>query len=148
MLCTTIIWEILQGSNTVPWALMIRFSAEAFALLRLLEHCESEGLVQRGEAIHIFYDCKTMVKAIHSNDFNELPSWRATEIIAVCARILQKWGELCTLRHTRQELTEPHNLANMARRNESDFDGNPWHGNMMGITLSPCLDERWFYISN
>ncbi|KAF3332280.1 RNase H [Carex littledalei] len=71
------------------------FHAESMALLNVLQNCQSHGLVQRGGTMHIFSDCKTMVRAIQCNELGDLPSWRATETIAQCIQILQQWGELC-----------------------------------------------------
>lgn len=125
------------------------FYAEVKGLLNVLQSCQSQGLIQRGETTHIFSDCKTMVTAIQCNELADLPSWRAFETVAQCILILQQWGEACSLRHiTRRALSEPHKLANMARRNGTDFNGSPWQGDRMGITITPDLNGEWFRISN
>lgn len=56
-------------------------------------------------------DCKTLVEAICSDNLEELPNWRMAQTIAYCARTY------CQIQHAgRENLIQPHNMANWARR--------------------------------
>ncbi|KAF3327936.1 hypothetical protein FCM35_KLT06542 [Carex littledalei] len=98
--------------------------AEAMALLQVLRYVERELSTQILTQVLLCSECKILVNAILQNNFLELPSWQAAEMVVEGAQLYHTMIERVTLRHVNRELvTQPHFLANWARTSGSNCEG-------------------------
>lgn len=123
--------------------------AEATALLQVLQYIKGDSGAQAVPNTLICTDCKILVKAITLNDYLELPSWQAAEVVAEGANLYQQMIGNVTLRHvSRRMLPEPHLLANWARTTNSSCTGMVPAHMAERVNLHPQLNRQFFRIAD
>lgn len=124
--------------------------AEAMALLHVLQYIKGEGGTQPVSNFLVCTDCKTFMKAITQNDYQELPSWQAAEVVAQGAQLYQQMMENITFRHivSRKMLPQLHLLANWARTSCTSYTGMVPANVAEKANLHPQLSSEFFRLSD
>lgn len=119
--------------------------AEALAVLTALEYTATKNREDPSGKFIIYTDCKTLVQAISTNNIEELPNWRTAQTVAYCIRTYNRLQEIVLIHHAgRESLTQPHNIANWARRVNGVFNGYPSPAFRQELQIQESLDPRYF----
>lgn len=95
--------------------------AEALGLSDALQYLLNNQSAGKG---FIFSDCRVLIDAVTQQQLGNLPSWDATETVALCLHKLQSVGGGVELRYAnREKLGDPHKVANWARTTAQTFRG-------------------------
>lgn len=66
--------------------------------------------------MEILTDSRVLARAVNGGGILNLPSWGATETVAMCIKLIGSMRDAVTVKHVGRELLKgPHNLANHAR---------------------------------
>ncbi|KAJ4806347.1 hypothetical protein LUZ62_018913 [Rhynchospora pubera] len=121
------------------------FHAEAMALYEAMRYVFNQEPGTPGMKVQFFSDCQGLVLAVNNTDVADLPSWRATRVTNQIIRQMDQSGREATLQFARREaLNQPHNLANIARRNGINYQGLPHMALQQQGRLSNHIDGNFF----
>lgn len=116
-------------------------STKIFTMVRAREEVNVEG----EEQLSIYSDCKNLVKLVSGGTLAEVPSWQATEEVAVaqCILLLTEMRDWISVHHiNRAALNTPHRMANWARTNNRRIQGIQEIVTLCEITLDPALENE------
>lgn len=120
------------------------FHAEAGAVWGTFEYVsigEQEGM------LHIFSDCKSLVKAIIEKQVEGIPSWKAAETVKRCWTVYYQMRNRITLHYIpRIAVQAPHNMANWARRSGKEGCGTPIQCQISHLEIEHRLSSAYFVI--
>lgn len=96
------------------------FQAEAQTILLALKQIETEA----GQYL-VFTDCKALVEIVSMRTLESLPSWQAGPTVEICIDTWKTIKRRVSIAHAgRNRMTQPHRLANYARRgNNAESNG-------------------------
>ncbi|KAJ4765712.1 RNA-directed DNA polymerase (reverse transcriptase)-related family protein [Rhynchospora pubera] len=98
------------------------FHAEAIAMQEAIRYMFDNMNMPSNIRIEFFSDCLNLVTAVNQEDLTDLPSWKATGTVQDIILRMQRRDGTVTLRYAQREaLKQPHELANQARRNETQY---------------------------
>lgn len=123
------------------------FHAESLALWYALQ--QISGIIMRYTQLKItlYSDCSNLVEAIHNRNSVDIPSWKARETVGECVRWIQNAAAMVNLKDiTREAVTIPHKLANMARRTGHEFRGTVQEGSACVAGISTEINRTFFLI--
>ncbi|KAF3324721.1 hypothetical protein FCM35_KLT10878 [Carex littledalei] len=94
-------------------------------------------------------DCKVLVQAVLQNNFLDLLSWQAAEVVAEGAQLYLKLMGRVTLKHvTRELVAQPHSLANWARITRTECTGTVPADVAEKANLHPDIDRGRFQLAD
>lgn len=145
-------WE---GSNKAGWGLtgydekgelfVVRFGviratdplhAEAQAMMQTLTLVQHRYAQRRGVRAMILTDCQVLISAMLRNCVEDLPIWRAAQVVAECGQMFKQQEAHTTLEKAmRKTVQDPHNLANWARRTGTSFQGSRGEVSELNFTI-------------
>ncbi|KAJ1704151.1 hypothetical protein LUZ63_003930 [Rhynchospora breviuscula] len=142
-----IIYEqgILHSIGMHSTSLNDPFMAEAMAMDEAIKYVKDQIRSQPMAKVQFFSDCLNLVQAVNDNDFDQVPSWRATRMVNNIIRELQLMQHEVTLQHTRREaVQQAHTLANTARRRGFEYRGRPHWQLLQQEGIREEIDIRFF----
>ncbi|KAJ4764982.1 Ribonuclease H-like superfamily protein [Rhynchospora pubera] len=121
------------------------FQAEAVALKNAITFFYQYTHLSDGEMVEFFSDCLNLVNAVNQGDVTDLPSWRAEGVILELIANVQLQQSRLIISHAKREaLAQAHDLANLARRRDISYQGQPHMVLQQGVRISTSIDERFF----
>lgn len=95
----------------------------------------------------VLSDCKILIKAINTENLNDLPHWSAQEVVAQCIQMFKLVQDRAHIQYiSREKVIPAHCLANWARRMSGAFCGRPSREFMKEIQLQETLDQALFQL--
>ncbi|KAJ4751837.1 Ribonuclease H-like superfamily protein [Rhynchospora pubera] len=136
---------ILQWVRMVSQEATDSFQAEAMALQEVMAWVKLLVPQNFMQKIQIFSDCLNLIMAAQEGNIFDIPSWKATSIVAELVHDIQTTGADIMLQHVRCEVVKPaHDLANHARRQTISYQGVPTVAFLREHGIGMKLDERFF----
>ncbi|KAJ4799714.1 RNA-directed DNA polymerase (reverse transcriptase)-related family protein [Rhynchospora pubera] len=121
------------------------FQSEAMILYSAINWIRANTGRQDNPIVHIFTDCLNLVTALQEDNLDIIPSWRARPVVARIAHQLSQEGSWISLHHVFREALKPaHNMANLARRRQTSYQGEPIAMLMMELGMGMHIEDRFF----
>ncbi|KAJ4791605.1 hypothetical protein LUZ62_042851 [Rhynchospora pubera] len=121
------------------------FQAEAVALEQALIYVYNKLELSENAAVNFFSDCSNLVLAVSQGDSNDVPSWRAMNLVNELINHMEMRQNGASIRFVRREAVhQAHNLANIARRQQLQYQGSPHIALQQQGKITRQIDENFF----
>ncbi|KAJ4798859.1 Ribonuclease H-like superfamily protein [Rhynchospora pubera] len=113
------------------------FLAEAMVLMEAIKHVYEHIAIATDTRVQFFSDCSNLVDAVNQWESVDIPSWRTTGVLNQIITKLYGKNHNATLHHAKREaIHRAHILANIARRRNMNYRGQP----VMELQHQGCMD--------